>query len=71
MSSREEARAARAAERLPLPVLYGSPARIAEAVATWRDEGIDEVIFSDRAMREPSRRRDLYDALAAALAPLA
>jgi hypothetical protein len=48
-----------------------APAHIAEAVATWRDEGVDEVIFADRAMREPNRRRNVYDALAEALAPLA
>ncbi len=70
-SPEEEARAARVAEQLPLPVIYGSPARIADAVATWRDEGVDEVIFSDRSMREPTRRRDIYDALAEVLAPLA
>ena len=67
----EEASAGHAAERLPLPVIYGPPTRIAEAVATWRDDGVDEVIFADRAMREPNRRRDVYNALAEALAPLA
>ena len=70
-SPTEEARAALAAERMPLPVIYGPPTRIAEAVATWRDEGVDEVIFADRAMRAPNRRRDVYNALAEALAPLA
>jgi alkanesulfonate monooxygenase SsuD/methylene tetrahydromethanopterin reductase-like flavin-dependent oxidoreductase (luciferase family) len=69
-SAEEEARAARAAKRSPLPVLYGPPARIADAAATWRDEGVDEVIVSDRSMREPKRRRDIYDALAEVLSPL-
>jgi alkanesulfonate monooxygenase SsuD/methylene tetrahydromethanopterin reductase-like flavin-dependent oxidoreductase (luciferase family) len=70
-SPTEEARAARAAELMTLPVIYGPPACIADTVATWRDEGVDEVIFSDRAMREPGRRRDVYYQLAEALAPLA
>ncbi|QUR67823.1 LLM class flavin-dependent oxidoreductase [Mycobacterium spongiae] len=66
----DEARAAARAARDRLPVLYGSPARIAEEVAVWRDEGVDEVIFPDRAMAT-DRRRDAFDALAEALAPLA
>jgi alkanesulfonate monooxygenase SsuD/methylene tetrahydromethanopterin reductase-like flavin-dependent oxidoreductase (luciferase family) len=69
-SAEEEARAARVAKHLPLPVIYGPPTRIADAAATWRNEGVDEVIFSDRSMREPKRRRDIYDALAEVLSPL-
>ncbi|QUR67778.1 LLM class flavin-dependent oxidoreductase [Mycobacterium spongiae] len=66
----QEARAVARADREPWrPVLHGSPDRIADAVAVWRDEGVDEVIFPDRAI--PSdQRRDAFDALAEALAPL-
>lgn len=66
----QEAQAAAYAERTYMPLVYGSPARIAEAVAVWRDEGVDEVIIPDRAM-PPDRRREDFDALAEALAPLA
>jgi alkanesulfonate monooxygenase SsuD/methylene tetrahydromethanopterin reductase-like flavin-dependent oxidoreductase (luciferase family) len=70
-SPEAEARAAATAEKVPLPVIYGTPSRIAEAVAQWRDEGVDEVIFPDRAMAPGKARLDAYDALAGALAPLA
>jgi alkanesulfonate monooxygenase SsuD/methylene tetrahydromethanopterin reductase-like flavin-dependent oxidoreductase (luciferase family) len=69
-SAESEARAAATAERAPMPVIYGSASRIAEAVAVWRDEGVDEVIIPDRAMPSGQKRRDTYDALAEALAPL-
>ena len=65
----EEDRARAYAEKAMMPVIFGSPSRIADAVAVWRDEGVDEVIFPDRAM-PPDQRRDGYDALAEALAPL-
>jgi alkanesulfonate monooxygenase SsuD/methylene tetrahydromethanopterin reductase-like flavin-dependent oxidoreductase (luciferase family) len=65
-----ERQAAAIAEKAPLPVIYGTPARIADAVARWRDEGVDEVIIPDRAM-PADRRRDAYDALADALTPVA
>jgi alkanesulfonate monooxygenase SsuD/methylene tetrahydromethanopterin reductase-like flavin-dependent oxidoreductase (luciferase family) len=70
-SPEAEARAAATAERAPLPVIYGTPARIADAVALWRDEGVDEVIIPDRAMATGNRRREAYDALAEAFSPLA
>lgn len=64
-----ERQAARIAEKARLPMIYGTPARIVDAVSRWRDEGVDEVIFPDRAM-PIGRRRDAYDALAEALGAL-
>lgn len=69
-TAEEESRAEATAEKLPLPVLHGSPARIAEEVARWRDEGVDEVIIPDRGLATGRQRLDRYDALAEALAPL-
>jgi len=70
-SREQEERAAAKAERAMLPVIYGSAERIAEAMATWREEGVDEVLIRDRPLGTGARRRDAYDALAEALAPLA
>jgi alkanesulfonate monooxygenase SsuD/methylene tetrahydromethanopterin reductase-like flavin-dependent oxidoreductase (luciferase family) len=70
-SPESRARAEAIAAKAPLPLIYGTPARIADAVAQWRDEGVDEVIIPDRAMPAGNRRRDAYDALAEAFAPLA
>jgi hypothetical protein len=50
--------------------VYGTPARIAEAAAVWRDEGVDEVIVPDFGLAKGSQRLDAYRALAEALAPL-
>ncbi|MBX7453837.1 LLM class flavin-dependent oxidoreductase [Mycolicibacterium sp. 3033] len=70
--SREaEAKAKAAAEDTTQPVLFGPPARIAEAAAIWRDEGVDEVIVPDFAMPRGQARLDTYRALAEAFAPLA
>jgi alkanesulfonate monooxygenase SsuD/methylene tetrahydromethanopterin reductase-like flavin-dependent oxidoreductase (luciferase family) len=69
-SADDEAHAAALAEKIPLPVVYGTPDRIADAAAVWRDEGVDELIIPDRAM-PVERRRDTFDALAEAFAPLA
>ncbi len=66
-----ESKAKAAAESRPQPVVYGPAARIAEAVATWRDEGVDEVIIPDFAMPRGPARLDAYRALADALTPLA
>jgi alkanesulfonate monooxygenase SsuD/methylene tetrahydromethanopterin reductase-like flavin-dependent oxidoreductase (luciferase family) len=66
----EEERAAAKAAKGRLPVIYGTPQRIADAVATWHDEGVDEVLIRDRPFGTGERRRDAYDALAEALAPL-
>jgi alkanesulfonate monooxygenase SsuD/methylene tetrahydromethanopterin reductase-like flavin-dependent oxidoreductase (luciferase family) len=59
------------AKQLPLPMIYGTPERIADQAAQWRDEGVDEVIIPDYLMPRGSARLDAYDALAEALAPLA
>lgn len=69
-SAAGERQAAAVAEKSPLPVIYGKPAHIVEAVARWREAGVDEVIIPDRAM-SVDRRGDAYDALADALRELA
>ncbi|MCW2689863.1 MAG: luciferase, partial [Mycobacterium sp.] len=69
-SPETEARAEATAAKVAMPVIYGTPTRIAEAVATWRDEGVDEVIIPDRAMPPGSRRIEAYEALAEAFADL-
>jgi alkanesulfonate monooxygenase SsuD/methylene tetrahydromethanopterin reductase-like flavin-dependent oxidoreductase (luciferase family) len=53
----EEAMAAR-------PCVAGTPARIAERVAGWRDVGVDEVIVPDFTLGTGSQRADALDALA-------
>lgn len=69
-SPEAEAKAKAAAESTPQPVVYGPPERIAEAVGTWRSEGVDEVIVPDFAMPRGPARLDTYRALAEAFAPL-
>lgn len=66
----DEARAAAIGEKTARPVLHGTAAHIAELAAQWRDEGVDELIIPDFVM-PTEQRRDAYDALADALAPLA
>lgn len=66
-----EARAAETAAKSPIPVLYGTAERIAEQMAPWAQEGIDEVILPDHLLGTGSARRDAFDALAQALRPLA
>ena len=70
-SAEDEARAKAAAESMAQPVIYGPAARIAEAAAVWRDEGVDEVIVPDFGMPSGPQRLDAYRALAEAFAPLA
>ncbi|MCV7420976.1 LLM class flavin-dependent oxidoreductase [Mycobacterium yunnanensis] len=70
-SAESEAKAKEAAESMPQPVVYGPAERIAEAAATWRDEGVDEVIVPDFGMPRGPQRLDSYRALAEAFAPLA
>ncbi|BBY35612.1 luciferase [Mycolicibacter minnesotensis] len=70
-SPESEAEAKSAAEFLPQPVVYGPAARIAEAAATWRDEGVDEVIVPDFGMPRGPQRLDTYRELAEAFTPLA
>lgn len=57
-------------ESAPMPALAGTPARIAEAAAAWRDEGVDEVIIPDWDLGVGTQRRESLDALAEALSPL-
>jgi alkanesulfonate monooxygenase SsuD/methylene tetrahydromethanopterin reductase-like flavin-dependent oxidoreductase (luciferase family) len=70
-SPEAEAKAKAVAESSPQPVVYGPAARIAEAAATWRDEGVDEVIVPDFGMPRGPERLDAYRALAEAFKPLA
>ncbi|OPX08426.1 LLM class flavin-dependent oxidoreductase [Mycobacterium sp. AT1] len=70
-SAEAEAKAKAAAESMPQPVVYGPASRIAEAAATWRDEGVDEVIVPDFGMPRGPERLDAYRALAEAFTPLA
>jgi alkanesulfonate monooxygenase SsuD/methylene tetrahydromethanopterin reductase-like flavin-dependent oxidoreductase (luciferase family) len=69
-SPEEEARAKSLAESMPQPAVYGPPARIAEAAAQWRDEGVDEVIVPDFALAKGPQKLDSYRALAEAFTPL-
>jgi alkanesulfonate monooxygenase SsuD/methylene tetrahydromethanopterin reductase-like flavin-dependent oxidoreductase (luciferase family) len=70
-SPTSEVRAEAIAKQLPFPMIYGTPDRIADQVARWLDEGVDEVIIPDYLLPHGSARLDAYDALAEALAPLA
>jgi alkanesulfonate monooxygenase SsuD/methylene tetrahydromethanopterin reductase-like flavin-dependent oxidoreductase (luciferase family) len=69
-SPEAESTAKSIAESSPQPTVYGTPARIAEAAALWRDEGVDEVIVPDFGLAKGSERLDAYRALAEAFAPL-
>jgi alkanesulfonate monooxygenase SsuD/methylene tetrahydromethanopterin reductase-like flavin-dependent oxidoreductase (luciferase family) len=69
-TAEDEARAKSAAESMAQPVVYGPAARIAEAAAVWRDEGVDEVIVPDFGMSGGAQRLNAYRALAEAFAPL-
>jgi len=69
-SPEAESKAKSIAESSPTPTIYGTPARIAEAAAVWRDEGVDEVIVPDFGLAKGSQRLESYRALAEALAPL-
>lgn len=65
-----EKRAAETAAASPIPVLYGTAEQIAEQMAPWAQEGVDEVILPDHLLGNGPARRDAYDALAQALRPL-
>lgn len=69
-SAEAESNAKAFAENAQTPTIYGPPARIAEAAAVWRDEGVDEVIVPDFGMAKGSARLDTYRALAEAFSPL-
>jgi F420-dependent oxidoreductase-like protein len=53
----------------PRPAVVGTPARIAETVAAWRDAGVDEVIVPDFTLGSGARRVDAMDALIEEVAP--
>jgi alkanesulfonate monooxygenase SsuD/methylene tetrahydromethanopterin reductase-like flavin-dependent oxidoreductase (luciferase family) len=58
------------AKASPRPAVAGSPARLAEAAAAWRDVGVDELIVPDFTLGTGARRLDSLDALREAFAPL-
>jgi alkanesulfonate monooxygenase SsuD/methylene tetrahydromethanopterin reductase-like flavin-dependent oxidoreductase (luciferase family) len=68
-SPESEDRAAAIARRTRLPVIYGGPARIVEAVGQWRDAGADELIIPNRTMLKGAARHDAYSRLAELLTP--
>jgi alkanesulfonate monooxygenase SsuD/methylene tetrahydromethanopterin reductase-like flavin-dependent oxidoreductase (luciferase family) len=70
-SRESEATAAAMAEHSEFPMIYGTPARIADAAARWRDEGVDELLIPDYVLPTGNALLDTYGALAEALAPLA
>jgi alkanesulfonate monooxygenase SsuD/methylene tetrahydromethanopterin reductase-like flavin-dependent oxidoreductase (luciferase family) len=47
----------------------GTPTRIAERVAAWRDVGVDELIVPDFGLGTGSRRADAMDAIIERVAP--
>ena len=63
----DEAKGADLVQRVsPRPAVAGSPARIADAAAAYRDAGVDELIVPDFTLGTGDRRRDTLDALAEA-----
>jgi len=69
-SAESKVRAQAMADQLPFPVIYGTAPQIADQVARWRDEGVDEVIFPDYLLPRGEERMDAYDEIAEAVAPL-
>lgn len=69
-SAESKARAQAMADQLPFPMIYGTAPQIADQVARWRDEGVDEVIFPDYLLPRGEERMDAYDEIAEAVAPL-
>jgi alkanesulfonate monooxygenase SsuD/methylene tetrahydromethanopterin reductase-like flavin-dependent oxidoreductase (luciferase family) len=47
----------------------GTPERIAESVAAWRDVGVDELIVPDFTLGTGSRRADALDTIIEHVAP--
>jgi alkanesulfonate monooxygenase SsuD/methylene tetrahydromethanopterin reductase-like flavin-dependent oxidoreductase (luciferase family) len=70
-SAESESAAAAVAENLPFPMIYGTPTKIADAAAQWRDEGVDELLIPDYTLPTGTARLDAYEALAEAFSPLA
>jgi alkanesulfonate monooxygenase SsuD/methylene tetrahydromethanopterin reductase-like flavin-dependent oxidoreductase (luciferase family) len=66
----DDEKAADLAERVaPRPVAAGTPARIAETVAAWRDAGADEIIVPDFTLGTGRQRADALDTLMAEVVP--
>lgn len=66
----DDALARRAVERAaPRAAVAGSPERLAEVVAGWRDAGVDEVIVPDFALGTGTRRIEAMDAIIEQVAP--
>lgn len=66
----DEAKAAELVELVaPRPAVAGPPERITEAVAAWRDAGVDEVIIPDFTLGSGSKRLDTLDLLIEQVAP--
>jgi len=51
------------------PCVAGTPARIAERVAQWRDVGVDELIVPDFTLGTGSQRADALDTIIERVAP--
>jgi alkanesulfonate monooxygenase SsuD/methylene tetrahydromethanopterin reductase-like flavin-dependent oxidoreductase (luciferase family) len=51
------------------PCVAGTPARIAERVAAWRDVGVDELIIPDFTLGTGSQRADALDTIIERVAP--
>lgn len=67
----DDAKAAQLVERVaPRPAVGGSPARIAEMAAAWRDVGVDELIVPDFTLGRGAQRTDTLDGLLEAFKPL-
>ena len=47
----------------PMPAIGGPSARLAEAVAGWRDVGVDEVIVPDFTLGTGTERLDRMDTI--------
>ena len=53
----------------PRDAIGGPPERLAEAVAAWRDGGLDEVIVPDFTLGRGSEKLDRMDAIIETVAP--
>jgi len=51
------------------PCVAGTPDRIAESVAAWRDAGVDELIVPDRTLGAGTQRTEALDKLIEQVAP--
>ncbi|MCB1004014.1 MAG: LLM class flavin-dependent oxidoreductase, partial [Acidimicrobiales bacterium] len=52
------------------PCVAGTPERIAESVAAWRDAGVDEVIVPDFTLGSGAQRADALDRIIEEVAPV-